>query len=102
MALGLGLGTAACSLLWCLSLALTISELHRIGDGPAPPFYPGIIFLVGAVLTLPPGLVCTLSAILLVGFWRCKLAWLSLLSFLPNYFIGVLLGELWAWCGGYY
>ena len=82
-ALGLGVVTALCTVGLFLSLLVTGLELRRVGYD-APPFYPGIISLVGILVTLPPALICTAIALFLAGPRRSKLAWVSLcLYFLP-------------------
>lgn len=79
-ATGLGLVSLICVAVFFLSIALTLSELENTGFD-APPFYPGIIMVVGFFVTFPIALVCTIIALVLVGFSRSKLAWISLVAF---------------------
>jgi len=56
--------------------------------------------LLGAlvlILTFPVSFICTLIALGKVGPRRCKLAWLSLLSFIAIPLLVVAVGETWAW-----
>ena len=79
--MALGAVTALCAVGWFLSLAMTMFEVHRVADD-APPFYPGIIMVIGLVVTLPPALICTAIAVFLVGPRRSKLSWISLCVYL--------------------
>ena len=86
----MGVITAFCTLGWFISYAITVSALNELGDS-APPFYPGIISLLGLVLTLPPALICTIISLILVGPRRSKLAWISLsIYFLPFIIVIIL------------
>lgn len=64
-----------------------MSELRNLGFS-APPFYPGIIMVGGFVVTFPPALICTIIALRSVGASRCKLAWVSLFTFLAPLICG--------------
>ena len=86
----LGVITAFCTLGWYCSYIITILALKDIGD-TAPPFYPGIISLLGLVVTLPPALICTAISLILVGPRRSKLSWISLSIYLLPFFIVIIL-----------
>jgi hypothetical protein len=77
----LGVVTALCTAAGYLSYALTVIELGGAGFD-APPFYPGMIFVIGLILTLPPAVLCTVIALALVGPRHSKLAWISLSAYL--------------------
>ena len=48
------------------------------------PFFPGVIEVVGLVVTLPIAVLCTVVSLFLVGAKRSRLAWISLcLYFVP-------------------
>jgi hypothetical protein len=56
------------------------------------PFFPGIIMVIGLVLTLPPAVVCTVIASCLVGVRGAKLAWISLCLFALPVIFGLVIG----------
>lgn len=98
VAIGLGVVTLVCSALFYGSIFLTMSEVGSIGDD-APPFYPGIIMIIGFGCTFPPALVCTIVAICLVGFARCKLAWISLCLLLVPFALVITYGLIESFIG---
>ena len=81
---------ALCATGWFASIAFTMRALKTTESGM--PFFPGIIMGVGLVLTLPPAIICTLVAIILVGPRRSKLAWVSLCLFALPLLCGVAIG----------
>jgi hypothetical protein len=89
----LGVITALCTVGWYGSFAVMSFELKHGGfDGP--PFYPGIIAVVGLVLTLPLALLCGVVALLLIGPRGSKLAWISLLLYLVPLLCGIIVAGL--------
>jgi len=71
----LGAITLACAALFYLSFGFVILQsLGGTYDGVALP-------IISLVLTLPPAVVCTIIAMILVGPKRCKLAWISFCSY---------------------
>jgi hypothetical protein len=56
------------------------------------PFFPGIVMVIGLVVTLPPAILCTVIAVFLVGFRRAKLAWISLCLFGLPVIFGLVIG----------
>ena len=89
----MGVVVALCALGWFASIAFTMVALKTIDSDI--PFFPGIIMVIGLVVTLPPAILCTVIAMFLVGPRRAKLAWMSLCLFaLPViYGIGIDIWE---------
>ena len=87
-ATGLGVVVAFCVLGWFASIAFTMVALKTVESGI--PFFPGIIMVIGLVLTLPPAILCTVIALYLVGFRRAKLAWISLCLFALPVILGLV------------
>jgi hypothetical protein len=56
------------------------------------PFFPGIVMLIGLVVTLPPAILCTVISIILVGLRRARFAWISLCLFALPVLCGVGIG----------
>lgn len=90
---GLGVVVALCALGWFASIGFTMVALRTVES--EMPFFPGIIMVVGLVLTLPPAIVCTVIAMILAGPRGAKLAWMSLCLFLlPVVFgVGIAIGR---------
>jgi hypothetical protein len=86
----LGVTVALCAAGWFASIALTMVALKTNDSGI--PFFPGMIEVVGLVVTLPPALVCTGFALFLVGPRRAKLAWISLCLFSLPVLCGIAIG----------
>ena len=87
---GLGVVVALCAFGWFASIAFTMVALKTIDS--EMPFFPGIIMVIGLIVTLPPAILCTVIAMVLVGPRRAKLAWLSLCLFLVPVLCGVGIG----------
>lgn len=87
---GLGVVVALCAFAWFASIALTMVALKTIDSDI--PFFPGIIMGIGLVVTLPPALLCTVIALILVGPRRARLAWMSLCLFVLPVLCGVGIG----------
>lgn len=87
---GLGVVVALCAFGWFASVGLTIFALKTIDSDM--PFFPGIIEVIGLVVTLPPAILCTVIAMILVGPRRAKLAWMSLGLFLLPVLCGIGIG----------
>jgi len=86
----LGVVVALCAAGWFASIALAIVAVKTIDSGI--PFFPGIIEVIGLVVTLPPALVCTGIALFLVGPCRAKLALISLCLFALPVLCGIAMG----------
>jgi hypothetical protein len=84
---GLGVVVALCALGWFASIAFTMIGLKTIDSDI--PFFPGIIMVIGLVVTLPPAILCTVIAVFLVGPRRARLSWMSLCLFLLPVLCGV-------------
>jgi hypothetical protein len=89
-ATALGVVVALCAAGWFASISLTIVALKTIDSGI--PFFPGIIEVIGLVVTLPPAIICTGIALFLVGPRRAKLAWISLCLFALPVLCGIAIG----------
>ena len=87
---GLSVVVALCAFGWFASIAFTMVALKTIESDI--PFFPGIIMVIGLVVTLPPAVLCTVIAMFLVGPRRAKLAWISLGLFLIPVLCGVGIG----------
>ena len=87
---GLGVVVALCAFGWFASIGFTMVALRTIESDI--PFFPGIIIVVGLLVTLPPAIVCTVIAMILVGPRGAKLAWMSLCLFLLPVLCGVGIG----------
>ena len=79
-ATGLGVITVLYVVGLVLSFVVMSFELKR-DQVDGPPFYPGIIFVAGFILTFPVAIICTCFAVSLVGYRNCKLAWISLIVY---------------------
>jgi len=86
-ATGLGVVVALCAAGWFASIVLTMVALKTVDSGI--PFFPGIIMVVGLVVTFPPAVICTVIALFLVGPRRAKLAWMSLCLFALPVIFGI-------------
>jgi hypothetical protein len=75
LAIGLSVITLLCALLYWLAYAFVTAQVYAgVYGGPE-------LLIAVTVLTLPPAIVCTVIAMVLVGPLRCKLSWISLSSF---------------------
>ena len=64
--------------------------IYGMGDDDFTRIGAGIMFVFVVAVTFLPALFCTVVALFLVGFSRCKLAWISLLSaFLLPFVLGI-------------
>jgi hypothetical protein len=84
----LGIITMLCAALFFLSFVFVFLQVAGgVYDGP-------ILIFVVLFLTGPPAIVCTIISLILVGPRRCKLAWISLCSFVVPFVlcIGIALG----------
>jgi hypothetical protein len=87
-AIGLSIVTLLCALLYWLVYAFVAAQAYAsVYDGPA-------LLIIGTIITLAPALVCTVIAIILVGWRRSKLAWISLSSFAWPY-VALLVYMIW-------
>jgi hypothetical protein len=74
-ALASGVGTALCATLFSLTYAFVAAQVFAgVYDNP-------LLLIIITAFTLPPAIVCTGIAMLLVGPRYCKLAWISLSLF---------------------
>ena len=89
-ATGLGVVVALCAAGWFASIAFTMVALKTVDSGI--PFFPGIIMVIGLVVTLPPAILCTVIAVVLVGLRRAKFAWISLCLFALPVIFGIAIG----------
>jgi hypothetical protein len=89
-ATALGVVVALCAAGWFASIGFTMVAVKTTDSGI--PFFPGIITVIGLVVTLPPAIVCTSVALFLVGPRRSRLAWVSLCLFLLPVLCGVGIG----------
>jgi len=87
---GLGVIVVLCAFGWFASIAFTMIALKTTDS--AIPFFPGIIMVIGLVVTLPPAILSTVVAMFLVGPRRARFAWLSLCLFLLPVLCGVVIG----------
>jgi len=86
----LGVVVALCAAGWFASIAFTMVALKTVDSGI--PFFPGIIMVIGLAVTLPPAIICTVIALLLVGPRRANLAWMSLCLFALPVIFGIAIG----------
>ncbi len=74
-AIGLSVVTLKCALLYWLGYAFVTAQIYAgVYGGPE-------LLIAVTFVTLPPALLCTVVALILVGWRRCKLAWISLSLF---------------------
>ena len=81
---------ALCAAGWFASIVFTMVALKTVDSGI--PFFPGIIMVIGLVVTLPPAILCTVIAVVLVGLRRAKFAWISLRLFALPVIFGIAIG----------
>jgi hypothetical protein len=87
-AVGLSVVTLLCALLYWLVYAFVTAQVYAgVYDGP-------VLLILVTILTGFPALLCTVTAMILVGWRRCKLAWISLSSFAWPY-IALFIWVLW-------
>jgi len=80
--------TACCAALFLLTIAFMIAQsVAGVYDSP-------ILGVAVLMFTLPPAIICTLIAVILVGFRRCRLAWISLSTFVLPFAL-TLIAILW-------
>jgi uncharacterized membrane protein (DUF485 family) len=91
-AIALSIITLLCALLYWLVLAFITAQIHAgVYGGPE-------LGIAATILMLPPAAICTIIALILVGWRRCKLAWISLSSFAWPY-VALLIYALWTGIG---
>jgi hypothetical protein len=91
-AIALSIITFLCALLYWLVLAFITAQIHAgVYGGPE-------LVIAATFFLLPPAAICTLTALILVGWRRCRLAWISLSSFAWPY-VALLIYALWTGIG---
>jgi hypothetical protein len=92
-AIGLSITTLFCALLYWLVYAFVTAQVFAgVYDGP-------VLLIIATIITFPPALLCTVITMILVGWRRCKLAWISLSSFAWPY-VALLVYMIWTGARG--
>lgn len=81
-----------CTTGWYLAYGIAVLLLQN-ADQDGPPFSPGIVSVLGFLLTFPPAMISTLVALMLVGWRKSKLAWISFCVYVIPFALAVLTAD---------